>query len=208
MQKMIALLMAVLLAGCATGPKSTFGPMDARTTEAVGRAATVRVEVEPGKTLAYFNSSDQAKMATGMLFGPIGGAVGAAAAISSAEKRGMALATEVGMPDPAMKVADLMRAQLAPRRPTAEAADLQVVLTTSHWVLQQGNVAYFVQLQATDRASGQLLTKGECKVLRKKNELQVAEEALLANAAARLKQEYGQAAEQCAGYFVGQLFPG
>lgn len=202
----VSWLLVMALAGCASTPTSKFDKLDASTLQALQGTGMLGIEVMPGKAFAHYTNAEQAMLTSGIMFGAIGGAIGAASANASANRRGGELMTSAGMMDPSQAVADKLRRRLPAARMTTHDADIRLSLTTSHWVMQQGNVGYFVQMQAVDAPSSRVMTKGECKYFRKAQEIGVGNEALLADSAAGLKQEYDRAAEHCADFFARTLF--
>lgn len=207
MKKSACFLLVAALAGCASVPKSKFDAIDAQAAKVLRGAGTLSVEVLPGKGLEHYTGAETAMMTAGMLFGAIGGAVGAVSAINSAKRRGTELATATGLTDPSQAVAQNMRQRLPAERLTVNGAETRLVMTTSHWAKNQGNLGYHVQMQMIDAGSSRVMTKGECKFARDTKAAGVSDEALLAESAAMLKQEYDRAAEHCADYFMGELFP-
>lgn len=201
-----ACLLVVALAGCASTPTSNFDKIDAQTAQALQGVGMLSVEVMPGKEFAHYSNAEQAMLASGIMFGAIGGAIGAASANASANRRGGALMAAAGMTDPSLAVADKLRLRLPAERMTTHDANIRLSLTTNHWVMQQGNVGYFVGMQVIDAPSSRVMTKGECKYFRKAQEIGSTNEALLADSAAGLKQEYDRAAEHCADFFARTLF--
>lgn len=208
-KKLVVITAITVLAGCATAPKSKFDAINVETAGVLQGAGTLGIEVAAGKGMAHFTGAEQAMMTTGMLFGAIGGAIGASAAISSANRRGAELARTDNIVNPSEIVAEKMRQRLQSdhRLSTTIAADTRLVLSTTNWVKQGNNVGYFVLLKVIDAQTSNVRTKGECKYFREGKQLAVSSEALLANNAEKLKQEYENAAEHCTGYFMQHLFP-
>jgi hypothetical protein len=206
----VSILLAAVVAGagCASAPKSSFSVVGNGDMRTLRQSTSWSADVVPGKGLAHFTAAEQAAMMSGMMFGAIGGAVGAIAATSSANRRGGELAEDRGLVDPSLLVAEKLLQRLNAGSQTSDEAKARLTLTTSHWQLGQGNVAYFVQLQAYAAGNGNVVAKGECKYSRKLGEAGTSEQQLLDGSAEGLKSEYGIAAEHCADYFMEQLIPG
>jgi len=203
-QRCMIVLIAAVLTGCVSAPVSKFGPISASTRSALRGAEPVFVEALPGKGFSHGTSADTAVMATGMMFGAIGGAIGAGVAIKNANRRGATLASTDGLIDPAKAVADTLRTRLVSAgHPYSDDASLRFQVTTTGWGLNKGNLMYAAALQIGERLGK--VTKGECRYFRKPSELGVDSDALLADSGARLKLEYAKATDYCASYFSGVL---
>lgn len=201
------LLLAAMLTACVSTPKSKFGPVSASTRAALQDAKQVSVEVAEGKRMSHITGKEQAMMSTGVFFGAIGAAVATGAAISSANKRGATLEREDALVDPSKVVAAKMSEQLrAQGLEAANQGDIRMRLTTTNWTLSSESLGYFSSLDVAGRG-GRILTRGECKYLRKMSEIGASTETLLANSGAQLKAEYDKAADYCATYFTAMLFP-
>lgn len=207
LQRFVWALFAAVLSGCVSTPTSKFGFISPSTRSALGGAEPVFVEVLPGKGFSHGTSADSAVMATGMMFGAIGGAIGAGVAIKNANRRGAELTSADGLIDPAKAVADKLRQRLvAAGHPYSDQANLRFQVTTTGWGLNKGTLVYGAALQIGEKFGK--FTKGECKYFRKPAELGADSDALLADSGARLKLEYMNAADYCASYFSGVLMDG
>lgn len=206
-KRVISLVTVTCLTACVSAPQNRFGPISAATKAAL-QSDSVRVDIVPGKGFSHFTGAEQAMMTTGMFFGAIGAAIGSGAAISSANRRGTALAKEDAIVDPSQTMAAKLRARLqAQGHQVSPDANLQLRVSTTNWSLHKDQLAYFAELQVFESTSGKVLTKGECKYVRKEAELGASPDALLANAGGGLKAEFDKGANYCATYFANTLFP-
>lgn len=207
MRKLLIMAIAMLACGCASAPKSTFNVVSESGMRSLRESAVLAVAVVPGAGMAHYTSAEQGVMMSGMMFGAIGGAVGAIAATSSANRRGARFAEEMGIDDPSLLVAERLRMQLDPESLHSGETGPRVVLKTTHWQYNQSGLGYTVHLQAFTAGGGREVAKGECRYLRKAGEMEAPEQMLLAGSAAGLKREYARAAEHCADYFMAALLP-
>ncbi len=206
-QRCMILIVAAILTGCVSTPTSKFGFISPSTRSALDGSQPIFIEAMPGKGFSHGTSADTAVMATGMMFGAIGGAIGAGVAIKNANRRGAALASTDGLIDPAMAIADTLRKRLVSAgHPDSDQASLRFQVTTTGWSLNKGSLVYNAALQIGEKFGK--FTKGECRYFRKPSELGVDSDALLADSGARLKLEYAKAADYCASYFSGVLIRG
>jgi len=203
----ILLAVVVAVAGCASVPKSTFSVVSDAGMRMLRQSASWTADVAPGKGLAHYTGAEQGAMMSGMMFGAIGGAVGAIAATSMANRRGGKLVEETGLVDPSLLVAEKLMRRLNAGPDPSDGTQARLTLTTTHWHLGQGNLAYFVQMQAYAPGGESAVAKGECKYLRKLGELGTSEQQLLEGSAEGLKSAYARAAEHCVDYFMGELIP-
>lgn len=154
--------------------------------------------------------ADHAKLSVGMLFGPISAGIGAATVFSHAESVGHTIATENGIADPTLRLAERVREMLAARYGSASTdSGLAVTVSTDRWMLWEDDIvlaaSIVIENAAGDAAkSAKPLAKGVCQYRSAAGG--PAAEALLANGAAQLKTELDTAIEYCVEEFRTRFF--
>jgi hypothetical protein len=166
-----------------------------------------------GKTLAvakHEKPSFTAMTAGKALFGMIG----AVAMIA----KGNSIVQENNVVDPAGYIAkelagDLATAHSMTVAPAEGGADFLLDVKTVNWSFvyfatapTRYRVIYSTKLKLTDTRSGKVLAEGFCARIPKKSDGAPGYEELLADQAARLKQELTAGADQCIGEFRTKVF--
>lgn len=151
----------------------------------------------------------QATMTVGMLFGAVGGGIGAVAALEHARSAGRAIVTENRIADPSLHLVDRVREMLAKYDTANTASGFTVTVAVDGWALYKDNVAFnasVVIAEATEDAKKRPSTfaKGFCHYESAPHG--PTAEALLANGAARLKTELDTALEYCVEEFRTKFF--
>ncbi len=208
-----AALLFVLLSGCATkapAPKSRYVPVGATLGETL-QSRGIRLLATPAPSFVRITRGDQVKLTTGMMFGAIGGGIGAAIVLSQAEDAGRAIATENGITDPTLRLAERVRDMLATRYGSATTdSGLAVTVSTDNWSLTMDDLVFRASV-VIDDTNGKAakpkkpLAKGTCGYRSASNG--ATADDLLANGAERLKRELDAALEHCAQEFNRKLFP-
>lgn len=199
-----------LLAGCASNPPaSKYSPVD----PALGRMLHDRgvyLLVAPTPDFRRMTGGDQATMTVGMLFGAVGGGIGAIAAIEHARSAGRAVVKENEIADPSLRLVERVREMLVAKYGTANTeSGLTVTVSVDNWALVKDDVAFSASVviaEATHDAKKRpgIFAKGVCQYESAPHG--PTAEALLANGAAELKKELDAALEYCAEEFRTKFF--
>ncbi|GEM_PF-5940700 len=129
---------------------------------------------------------------------------------SHAESVGHAIATENGIADPTLRLAERVREMLAARYGSASTGSgLAITVSTDRWMLWRDDVvlaaSIAIQNAAGDAAkSAKPLAKGVCQYRSAAGG--PAADALLANGAAQLKAQLDTAIEHCVEAFRTRFF--
>lgn len=205
-----AVAILVLLAGCASNRSaSKYSPVD----PALGRVLHDRgvyLLVAPTPDFRRMTGGDQATMTVGILFGPIGAGIGAAAAIEHARSAGRAIVKENEIADPSLRLVDRVREMLAAKYDSANTdSGATVTVSVDNWALAKDRVLFRASVVIANAADevkkpAKPLAKGVCEYESASNG--PTAEALLANRAAELKKELDTALEHCAEEFRTKFF--
>ncbi|MBO9662533.1 hypothetical protein [Dokdonella sp.] len=199
----------LLLAGCAsTSPVSKYSPVD----PALDRLLYDRgvyLLVAPTPDFLRITGGHQATMTVGMLFGAVGGGIGAIAALEHARSAGRAIATENKIADPSPRLVDRVREMLAKYDTANTASGFAVTVAVDGWALHKDNVAFnasvvIAEATADAKKRPSIFAKGFCHYESAPNG--PTAEALLADGAAQLKKELDTALEYCAEEFRTRFF--
>lgn len=204
--------LVVLVSGCGSNlPKGTYVPVDSQTTRAL-QGGTVQLSAKPTPGFRHFTAGDQAAMTVGMLFGAIGGGIGAAAAIKHSENAGAALVAENAIADPAPVLAEKVRELLATKYGSAFGeSNRNVTVAVDFWSLTKGGVVFGASVALSDAPAGvpnrKPLALGQCRYRSAGGNAAPTEDQLLADHAEKLKAELGSALDYCVDEFRRKLFP-
>jgi hypothetical protein len=219
---------AAVLAGCATTAENI--TMPAATAESLnGREISLSQRQKPGFTA----STAREGMALGV-FTAIGGMVGGLIAGAMRGETGNDVVQKHNVPDPAEQIAAELGAALAARYgaklhpartplatpeaaeavKAARGADLVLDVRTGVWAMNyfvtspdKYRLHYAARARLIDAKSGRVVAEGGCGAPRyDKAEDAPTYDELVANGAARLKQEMAKAAEYCAAEFASKMF--
>jgi hypothetical protein len=203
---------AVLASGCGNNPpKGKYVPVDASAAQLL-QGSHVQLLVKPTPGFRHFTSGDQAAMTVGMLFGAIGGGIGAAAAIKHSENAGQALVAENGISDPAPLLSEKVRDMLTTKYGSVIGdSSRTVTVAVDFWSLTKGNVVFGASVVVAEAQAGTSrktppLASGECRYRSASGDGAPSEDDLLANHAEKLKAELASALDHCVGEFGQKLF--
>jgi hypothetical protein len=209
------LLAAALIQGCATHPplSSTYMAIAPTGIDAI-RGKSVRIMAMPTPDFVQFTNGDQATMTVGMLFGAIGGGIGAAAAISHSKSRGQAVVHENAIPDPTALLVQRIESTLASKYGSTIGHDgYEIDVATDYWALAKDDVVFNASVRLLDASvknpnpnSPPLLALGQCRFSTKDDKDKLTADQLLDNHAEKLKQVLSQALERCAEDFEQKVF--
>lgn len=194
------LLTAALIQGCATNPPvSKYMAIVPAGVDAI-RGKPVRVKAAPTPEFVQFTNGDQATMTIGILFGPIGGGIGAGVAISHAKSRGQALVKDNAIPDPTPRLVEHLKGMLASKYGSSVGdSGYELDIATDNWALAKDDVVFNASVKLTDGDAQhpRLLALGECRFNTKNDKIKPSVEELLVNHAEKLKQILDNALNQC-----------
>jgi hypothetical protein len=203
---LLATLMLVL-DGCASNPPSSkYMPVDGATAQLL-RGRDVQLLMKPTPSFVHLTTGDQATMTVGMLFGPIGGVVGATAAIKHSQRAGQALVIENGIPDPTPLLSEKVREMLMARYGSVIGnSDYAVTVSTDRWALAKGVVVFNASVSVGTTDGREPLALGQCRYRSAIGANALAEDDLLASHAEKLKAELATALDRCVEEFRQKLF--
>jgi hypothetical protein len=208
------LFTAALVQGCATNPPaSTYMAIAPTGVDAI-RGKSVRVKATPTPDFVQFTNGDQATMTVGMLFGAIGGGIGAAAAISHSKSRGQAVVHENAIPDPTALLVLRIESTLTSKYGSSIGdAGYEIDIATDYWALAKDDVVFNASVRLVDASvknpnpkSPPLLALGQCRFSTKSDKDKLNADQLLDNHAEKLKQVLSQALDRCARDFEQKVF--
>lgn len=202
------IVMTLLLDGCASNPPSSkYTPVDAATAQML-HGQSVRLLMKPTPGFVHYTKGDQATMTIGMLFGAIGGVVGATAAMKHSQIAGQALVVEKGIADPTPLLSEKVRDMLATKYGSEiGGAGQAITVSTDHWALAQGVVVFNASVSVGETADGKKpLALGQCRYRSSNGTNAPAEDDLLAGQAEKLKAELAKALDRCIEEFQQKLF--
>src|SRR5690606_30147751 len=188
----------LLLASCASSPPtSKYSPVD----PALGRILHdrgVRLMVVPTPDFRRMTGGDQATMTVGMLFGAVGGGIGAIAVLEHTRSVGRAIVAKHGIADPGPRLVDRVREMLVRYDAANADSGLTVTVAVDDWALLTDKVVFRASVaiaEAGDDAKRRprQFAKGVCQYGSAPHG--PTAEALLADGAARLKTELDTAVE-------------
>lgn len=205
-------LLSILLSGCASrppAPKSKYVSVDPVLGKTLQDRGT-HLLAKPTPSFSRITQGDQAKLSTAMMFGAIGGGIGAAIVFSHAKSAGHAIVTENGITDPTLRMAEQVREMLATRYgSTTTDSSLTVTVSTDNWALAMDDLVFsasiVIENAANDAAKpAKPLAKGTCGYRSAPNG--PTADVLLENGAAQLKAELDTALEYCVQEFRQKFF--
>jgi hypothetical protein len=139
-------------------------------------------------------------MTVGILFGPIGGGIGAGVAISHAKSRGQALVKDNAIPDPTPRLVDHVKGMLASKYGSSVGdSGCELDIATDNWAVAKDDVIFNASVKLTDGDAQhpRLLALGECRFNTKSDKTKPSVDELLDNHAEKLKQVLDNALSQC-----------
>jgi hypothetical protein len=208
-------LTAALIQGCATNPPvSSYMPIAPTGIDAI-RSKSVRIKATPTPDFVQFTNGDQATMTVGILFGPIGGGIGAAAAISHSKSRGQAVVHENAIPDPTALLVQRIESTLTSKYGSSIGdTGYEIDVATDYWALAKDDVVFNASVRLVDasvkNANGKPiaapLALGQCRFSTRNDKDKLTADQLLDNHAEKLKQVLSQALDRCAQEFEQKVF--
>jgi len=209
MKKPLILLAAALLQACAHNPPVSKYTAISPSGVDLLRGKSIHIKAAPTPDMVQTTTGDQATMTVGMLFGAIGGGVGAAVAMSHAKSRGHALMVENEIPDPTPILKQRVEAMLVAKYgSTVGDVGYEVEVATKSWALLKDNVVFTASVKLTDGAAPdpQIFALGECRYTSQTDPSTPPIEALLDHHAEKLKELLRKALEQCVQDFDQKVF--
>ena len=200
------IVMTFFLGGCASNPPSSkYTPVDAATARML-HGQSVRLLMKPTPGFVHYTKGDQATMTIGILFGPIGGVVGATAAMKHSQSAGQALAIEKGIPDPTPLLSEKVRDMLATKYGSEiGSAGQAITVSTDHWALAKGVVVFNASVSVGGDGK-KPLALGQCRYRSSTGTNAPTEDDLLAGQTEKLKAELDKALDRCIEEFQQKLF--
>lgn len=207
-------VMLCLLAGCASNPpQSKYGPPSAQTIDAL-RGKNVELLIMPTPEFVQIEGSDQALMTVGILFGAVGGGIGAIAVMEHAKSRGQALVKEDAIADPTAELTDKIRDILTHKYGSSlvdSGARYSVIVATDSWALAKDTVVLNTSVKIDDTAVAQgkkpvVVASGSCRYRSPDEKGAPTADDLLANHGEKLKQTLGAALDRCVQDYRDKLF--
>ena len=191
-------------------PSSKYRPVSAGAADAI-RRKSVQLLVMPTPKFVHFTGGDQAAMTVGMMFGALGGGIGAAAVLSHAQSEGQALVLENGIPDPTQELTEKIRNMLVTKYGSSIGdSSYAVTIATDSWALTKDTVVFNASVKLTDgkptAAKSVPIAIGECRYRSPDEKDRPSADELLANHAEKLKQELSGALAHCVEDFQQKLF--
>ncbi len=204
---LLSALVTAMLVACASGPRSSFKVRDPNGF-AQTRAQNLSLRTANGQAFAVSAPVDKAALTVGVLFGPIGGMIGAATTAARMQKRGAELMSEFDLSDPAKAIAHQLRERLAANHPNTPLVDgVWIEIRTSNWTLANNELLYSSQFTLQQRGENKPIASGNCYYASgKPKATDHPTEFLLTDNAAPLKALFTTAATHCASYVAEQLF--
>jgi hypothetical protein len=208
------LLTAALIQGCSTNPPVSKYIAIAPTGVDAIRGKSVRVKATPTPEFVQFTNGDQATMTVGILFGPIGGGIGAAAAISHSKSRGQAVVKENAIPDPTPLLVQRIESTLTSKYGSSIGdTGFEIDVATDYWALAKDDVVFVASVKLVDASAKDANSKtatplalGQCRFSTKNDKDKLSADQLLDNHAEKLKQVLSQALDRCAQDFEQKVF--
>lgn len=204
--RVLCCVCVVLLGGCVVpGSKYRSEPLvQAELGDVASRSFVVEVTQSPG--FLYYAGSDQALTTFGMLLGPLGGVLGAAAANDNAEQRGAALAAAVELRDPGEMLATRLTALLTDRYGFAQGqSGLVLAVETESWTLKQDRLYLTLSVRLGASAAMEPLASTWCRFRNVNDDNRPSEESLLADHGAILKRVIDKAISTCMQHVRGEM---
>lgn len=208
-------ILCSLLAGCATtsppssGKYTAVSPALAQTLRERG----MRMFATPTPDFVRMTNGDQASLTVGIMFGAVGGGIGAAAVIAHARSAGRTIVAENQIADPTPRLVERIREMLVAKYASENSdSGLTVTVSTDNWALSKDAVVLDASVVIADAAKTtqkhpKPLAKGVCHYRSASGDDMHTAEALLADGAARLKSELDAALDHCTEEFRVKLFP-
>jgi len=208
-------ILCSLLAACATTSPPSSGKYTAvsPTLAQALRERGVRMLSTPTPDFVRMTNGDQASLTVGVMFGAVGGGIGAAAVIAHTRSAGRAIVAENRIADPTPRLVERIREMLATRYASEDSdSGLTVAVSTDNWALSKDAVLLDASVVITDantatRKHPKPLAKGVCHYRSASGDDTHTAEVLLANGAERLKSELDAALDHCTEEFRWKLFP-
>lgn len=208
-------LLCSLAAGCATTSPPSSGKYTAVDPALAGilRERGVRMFATPTPDFTRMTNGDQASLTVGIMFGAVGGGIGAAAVMAHARSAGRAIVIENEVADPTPRLVERVREMLVTRYASENSdSGLTVTVSTDNWALSKDAVVFDASVVITDagtptRQHPKPLAKGVCHYRSASGDATHTAEALLADGATRLKAELDAALDHCTAEFREKLFP-
>jgi len=208
-RKVLGLVMVALMQGCAVNPPTSKYTAITQTGVDAIRGKSVRVKAAPTPEFVQFTNGDQATLTVGILFGPIGGGIGAAAAFSHAKSRGQSLVAENAIPDPTPRLVERVEALLGSKYGSSVGdSGYELDIATVNWGLAKDDVVFGASAKLTDGDAlhPRPLAVGECKFSTKGDQTKPSLDDLLMNRAEKLKQLLDNALNLCVQDFETKVF--
>lgn len=207
-------VMGCLLAGCVSNPpQSKFAPPNAQTIDAL-TGKNVELLVMPTPEFVQIDGGDQAMMTVGVLFGAVGGGLGAIAVMEHAKSRGQALVKADAIADPTAVLTDKIRDILTEKYRSAlvdSGARYSVVVSTDSWALAKDTVVLNTSVKINDTTvmkgkKPEVVASGLCRYRSPDTKGAPTADDLLANQGEKLKQTLQAALEGCVQEYRDKLF--
>jgi len=203
------LIAAILLQGCASKPPISKYAVIAPDGIVAIHGQAVRVKAAPTPDFIISTNADQATMTVGMLFGAIGGGIGAAVALEHMKSAGHAAVTVHAIVDPTQQLVARIEADLLSKYGiTVGESHYELDVAILNWALAKDDVVYAASVKVLDESATppRLLATGECRFNTIADKDKLTAEELLANHAEKLKQVFDRAMDQCVKDFDEKVF--
>jgi len=208
------IILCSLLAGCATtsppssGKYTAVNPVLAQALRERG----VHMLATPTPDFTRMTNGDQASLSVGIMFGAVGGGIGAAAVMAHTRSVGRAIVTENQIADPTPRLVERIREMLVTKYASENSdSGLAVTVSTDNWALSKDAIVLDVSVVIADAATPtqkhpKPMAKGICHYRSASGDDTHTAEALLADGAARLKSELDVALDHCTEELRSKLF--